>query len=305
MKKFLSLLACTALFFGVLPVTAPPARAITSFTVSANTAACFVGDRITWEINHMQDWGGYFNCTFDVYKDGKSYSRLIWNKWFFNNYDFYPTAPGVYKVHITMYDAYYDDYADAFSKSTVVYAILPNRVTSVEAVSGTSLKITWNKLPGASGYELCRSTSKTGTYKPVKSTTATTYTNTYLTAGTRYFYKVRAYTMEGGVKKYGSFSAALGGVPLAKSAIVSAAGVSETQVKLTWKKVTGATGYQVFRSATAGGTYKLIKTTTALTYTAGGLQHAKTYYFKVRPYKKIYTNTYYGPLSAYRAGRTK
>jgi hypothetical protein len=249
--------------------------------------------------------GGLFVCTYQIYKDNKLYSKVIWNKWFFNGYDFYPTEPGVYKVHIAMYDGYYDDSASAWSKSTVVYGILPNKVAEIEAVSGTSLKITWNRIKDADGYELHRSTVMAGPYTPVKSTTATSFTDTSLKAGTQYYYKVRTYTMEGGVKVYGSFSAAYAGVPLAKSAIVSATGISTSQIKLTWNKVTGATGYQIFRSATAAGVYTSIKLTTALTYTAGGLQHAKNYYFKVRPYVRIYTTNYYGPLSGYKAGKTK
>ena len=179
-------------------------------------------------------------------------------------------------------------------------------ITKVESLSGTSLKLSWGKVAGASGYEIWRRTGTTGDYKLIKTTTALSFTNTYLKAGTCYYFKIRAYTLIGTDKIPSSgFSGAKAGVPLAKSAILSAAGVSRTQIKLTLKKVTGATGYQIFRSTTPGGTYKSIKLTTALTYTAGGMLHAKTYYFKVRPYKAFGTAKYYGPLSAYRAGRTK
>jgi len=41
----------------------------------------------------------------------------------------------------------------------------------------------------------------------IKTTTSTSYTNTKLTAGKTYYYKVRAYHLEGKTKVYGSFSA--------------------------------------------------------------------------------------------------
>ncbi|OUQ62903.1 hypothetical protein B5E53_16910 [Eubacterium sp. An11] len=71
-------------------------------------------------------------------------------------------------------------------------------------------------------------------------------------------------------------------------------------VKITWKKLKGITGYQVYISRkkdfsreTFERIYKKKKTTGIIT----GLKSKKKYYVKVRPYKKKGKKTYYGAWS--------
>ncbi len=81
-------------------------------------------------------------------------------------------------------------------------------LTATQATQ-TSISLTWDKIDGASGYQIYRATSKSGTYKLVKTITdgsTTTYKNTGLTLGKTYYYKVRAYTKSGTKKTYGSYS---------------------------------------------------------------------------------------------------
>lgn len=69
---------------------------------------------------------------------------------------------------------------------------------------------------------------------------------------------------------------------------------------LSWKKVSGANGYEVYQATKAKGKYKKIKTiskgkTTRLTVKK--LKAKKTYYFKVRAYKKNGGQKAYGTYS--------
>ncbi|CAM4118241.1 S8 family serine peptidase [Mesobacillus thioparans] len=75
--------------------------------------------------------------------------------------------------------------------------------------SSTSIKVSWSKVNGASGYKIYRSTSKSGKYSLVKTVTSgktTSYTNTKLKKGQTYYYKVRAYRTVSGKKVYSSYS---------------------------------------------------------------------------------------------------
>lgn len=70
-----------------------------------------------------------------------------------------------------------------------------------------SLTVNWNKVKGATGYEIYTSTSQNGFYtlsKTVEGATKTTLTS--LISGKRYYVKVRAYRIVNGVKIYGSMS---------------------------------------------------------------------------------------------------
>lgn len=77
------------------------------------------------------------------------------------------------------------------------------------------------------------------------------------------------------------------------------------KVAVSWKKVTGATGYQVQRAASKSGKYTTVKTTSAASYTNTGLTAKKTYYYKVRAYKTINGVKYYGKWSSVKSATTK
>ena len=69
--------------------------------------------------------------------------------------------------------------------------------------------------------------------------------------------------------------------------------VSDSSVKITWYKVSGATKYQVYRATSKGGTYSRVAETNSLSYTNKSLKDGTTYYYKVRAYhtesgKKVY-----------------
>ena len=85
----------------------------------------------------------------------------------------------------------------------------PLKVTGVKAVKLESGKaeISWKEQANISGYQIARSTSETGTYKSVGSTTKLIFTDTKLTPGKTYYYKVRAYKTVSGKRVYGEYSA--------------------------------------------------------------------------------------------------
>ncbi|MCI7302871.1 MAG: DUF6273 domain-containing protein [Clostridiales Family XIII bacterium] len=61
--------------------------------------------------------------------------------------------------------------------------------------------------------------------------------------------------------------------------------VTYNSAKVSWKKVKDAAGYQVYRAA-KNGKYKKVKTTKATSWTNKKLTTGRSYYYKVRAYKK-------------------
>lgn len=81
----------------------------------------------------------------------------------------------------------------------------------------------------------------------------------------------------------------------------AAASYSYNKIKLTWDALKDVDGYQIYRATSKKGTYKkaaTVKGDRDTTYIDTGLTCGKTYFYKVRAYKKISGKTVYSKLSS-------
>lgn len=188
----------------------------------------------------------------------------------------------------------------------------PEKVQNVKASSKSynSIKITWNKAAGADGYKIYRATSKSGKYSAIKTVTSAStlsYTNTGLTTGKTYYYKVRAYTTINGSKVYGSYSSVVSAKPsLSKPSLYLSAGSKKAYIK--WSKISGASGYEIYRASSKNGYYSKIKTITSgktTSYTNSKLTRKKTYYYKVRAYRYVSGKKVYSSYSSIKYVKVK
>ena len=143
------------------------------------------------------------------------------------------------------------------------------------AASGKPM-LTWNAVSGAASYKVYRATSQNGTYSLLGTVTTTSYTNTGAKAGTTYYYKVKAVNSAG--------ESAYSNVVSGRATVTTLTmGHSATSGKpqLTWKAVSGAASYKVYRATAKNGAYSVINTTKSLTYTNTGAALGTTYYYKV------------------------
>ena len=151
------------------------------------------------------------------------------------------------------------------------------------ATSGKPM-LTWNAVEGATSYRIYRSTAKGSGYSLLGTTTATSYTNTGAKAGTTYYYRVKACN-DAGLSPYSNIvSGQVKSVTPKPSAPVVKIGHSASSGKpmLTWNAVSGATSYKVYRATSQNGTYSLLGTVTATSYTNTGAKAGTTYYYKVK-----------------------
>ena len=122
-----------------------------------------------------------------------------------------------------------------------------------------------------------------------------------------YTYKVRPYVVSDGATYYGGFSDTLTAVTTPAKTTVKTASDSSS-VKLTWKKIKGVSGYVVYRATSKKGKYKKIRTlkkASRTTYTNRNLKAGKTYYYKVRAYRKVKGKKVYGSYSKVKAVRVR
>lgn len=79
-------------------------------------------------------------------------------------------------------------------------------VITIAKASSTSAEISWKPVEGLKYYEIYRSTSKSGVYKKLKTTTSTSFTNKSLVKNKTYYYKVKGYRTMNDQKVYSSYS---------------------------------------------------------------------------------------------------
>ena len=173
------------------------------------------------------------------------------------------------------------------------------KIATANSESYSTIRVTWNKVSGANGYKVYRSTSKDGKYAAIGSTaknSAVTFLDKKAVTGKTYYYKVCAYRNVSGKKVYGSYSATEKAKAVLSAPTLSAGSTSKTAV-LEWSKVKGADGYQVYASDSQNGTYTRIKITKGTGATDESLLTGKTRYYKVRAYRKVNGKAVYGSFS--------
>lgn len=164
-------------------------------------------------------------------------------------------------------------------------------LSSVDCVSG-GVKFTWKAVSGASKYRVFRKTEN-GSWKKLADTSSVSYTDSTVSSGTLYYYTVRCISQDG--KSYISSYNANGLCIcfLSAPALSSVSGTS-SKVTLSWKKVSGAVKYRVFRK-TNGGSWKKLADTSSVSYTDKTVSPAVNYTYTVRCVSsdgKSYTSWY-------------
>lgn len=157
---------------------------------------------------------------------------------------------------------------------------------SSSAVTNTSIKIAWKKVSNAKGYYVYRKADG-GSWKKIatiKSGSTVSYTDKTAYAG-KYIYTVKAYSGSK-VSPYNS-KGMTATTKLAVPTKVSASSNS-TGIKITWKTVNYATGYQIYRKA-ENGSYSLIKTITSQktsSFQDNSVKNGTKYIYAIKAYRK-------------------
>ncbi|MBD5407725.1 MAG: fibronectin type III domain-containing protein [Treponema sp.] len=172
----------------------------------------------------------------------------------------------------------------------------PQNVTA-EATSSASIKVSWNPVSNATGYEVYYSEYSSISYASLlDNTTSTSTTATGLKANTKYYFWVKAANSTT-TSDYSSYAYATTKF-LAPTGLTATA-ASLSSIKLSWNSVSGATEYQVYYSedssisnASLLCTTTPTSTSTSTFTTAIGLKENTTYYFWVKAANSTTTSDY-------------
>ncbi len=201
-------------------------------------------------------------------------------------------------VHVTV--TFRGDYEGTLKGSFRIYP-MSTSVRSVTNVYG-GMKLTWNKVPDGTGYVIYRNVNG-GAYKRIKRISdigLTTYTDTVARVnGNRYAYKIYVYRKSGDVTLFSIASSPKAAYHMAAPVIKQTSNLASGSLKITYTRNSKATGYQIqyadnakFSGAKAVG----VTGYNNLSKTITGLQK-KTYYVRIRSFKKVGKTTYYSAWS--------
>lgn len=252
-------------YIGALIISKP----VATYSFSAGSQACLGGEAVV-------------PLTATAVLDGKTYSLKLGR-----DYDVISTTADNYNLGSTV-TAKLKVYGYADAEAEVTYKIILGAVENLKASSVTtnSAVLTWDAVPGAEQYQVVYNN------KLIQTVSEPTCKLT-LAAATEYKYSVRAIA--------GSQKGAYGSVYIitlpGKASTPTASSITDTSVKLSWKAVSGASGYVVeyYKS----GKWVTLKAVTSTKYTVSGLKAKRTYYFRVKAYKKGTSGVAYGAESSY------
>ena len=194
-------------------------------------------------------------------------------------------------------DVYYDGTEEDWAKISIssgnedlLAAALhckPTPLTAPSVTGGNDSQgrptLKWNAVTGAAKYEVYRARSMNGDYIKYSTQTSTGYTNSaYLTSGSMYYYKVRALDANGTAGPWSDVVAVTCRLGLT-APTVTGGNDAQGRPTLTWKAVTGAAKYEVYRARSRSGEYIKYSTVTGTSYTnTSYIENGNTYYYKVR-----------------------
>lgn len=181
--------------------------------------------------------------------------------------------------------------------STMIVTLAVGNISSLKATSVThkSATITWKAASGADGYELSYTTGSTTKKVTIKGKSTTSYKLT-LTPGKSYTVKVKSYDKPLiGKTKYGKeYKITVKAVPAAVKNFKATALAGGTSLKFTWSKVSGVTGYTVYRYSSSKKAYVSCGSTTGSSLTVKGLYAGTAYKFRIAAYYKYSGKNIYG-----------
>ena len=199
-------------------------------------------------------------------------------------------------VTITVVSAAEGNYKQKTVKVEINVIKMPAATAKVAAANKAGgINVAWKKVSGVTGYKIYRNNKLA---KTITSADTLSWGDTKASVnGTKYVYKVAAYTDAG----ISDNSASVTIYRLDRPAISSLTNSAAGKMTVKWAKNANATGYQIqysTSSAFTGPKTVTITSNATLSKVIGSLAAGTTYYFRFRSYKKVSGTNYYSMWSA-------
>lgn len=178
-----------------------------------------------------------------------------------------------------------------YNKSGVSVYYLATPTLSKPTNNNGSVSVKWKAVKGAKGYRVYRKTSKAGKWTLLSKVSGTSYTDKNIKSGSNYFYTVRAYNGN----NLSSFNSSGAATKYLATPTLSKAVSKSNGVTVAYKKVTGATGYNVYRKTNGSSSWKKLATVSGnskVSYLDKSAKKGVTYTYTVRAVNGNYLSYY-------------
>ena len=155
----------------------------------------------------------------------------------------------------------------------------PTVSSSVNAATGKPV-IKWSAVTDAQYYRIYRSSTASGEFEYLKSTSSLSYTDTSAKVGKNYYYKVRSLNQDH--DKISAFSNAVNrACDLPRPEVTMKVQTATGKPKLVWEDLSGAIEYRIYRSTAKSSGYSLLDTTSSDVYVDTSAAVGTNYYYKI------------------------
>ncbi len=185
--------------------------------------------------------------------------------------------------------AYYGNCTSHFyTGKTIKYLTAPTLTVSNTT---SSVKLSWAKISGASSYYVYRKAGSATKWTKIATVTKNYYNDSNVKSGTTYTYTIRAY----GSKALSGYVKSGWKIVFLKTPKISSIQSKSNGVNIKWNKITGASGYRVYRKYADEGWVCIAKITSGskVTFIDKKAVKGRTYYYTVRACKSSSMSTYY------------